>query len=317
MDISIVVPFRNAEAYIGQCVEALCSQDYPASRYEILMVSNNSSDRSGEIAGRHPRVRLLAESRPGPYAARNRGVRAARAPIIAFTDSDCAPAPDWLRSIELALSDPSLAVLQGRVVFGENSPRLAMIASYEAEKAAYVFSGAARDLYYGYTNNMAARRELFDRLGPFVETIRGGDVLFVNRVARDLSSDAIRFVPGVRVRHLEITRLGDWYRKLYTYGKSYQNYSRRAPTRPLTNRERFRVFRNSVHASGHNFAQAAVSLGVLSVGALCYELGRRTRPDRSLDAGPPEMVDPASESADTPANEGAQEPLTRSHGASA
>jgi glycosyltransferase involved in cell wall biosynthesis len=49
MDISIVVPFHNEEKHIERRIQALLALDYPRDRYEIIMVDNNSNDRSAEI----------------------------------------------------------------------------------------------------------------------------------------------------------------------------------------------------------------------------------------------------------------------------
>ncbi len=67
--ISIVVPFRDARRYIGQCVQSLLAQSYPADRYEIIMVDNNSTDGSAKVIASSRRVELLHEARPGAYIA--------------------------------------------------------------------------------------------------------------------------------------------------------------------------------------------------------------------------------------------------------
>ena len=65
MDISVIVPFYNEEGYVEQCVQALLSQDYPKERYEVILVDNNSSDRSAEIVRRYPGIKLLSEGLQG------------------------------------------------------------------------------------------------------------------------------------------------------------------------------------------------------------------------------------------------------------
>src|SRR6185437_12388918 len=65
---------------------------------EVIVVDNGSSDASRDIASGHPAVtRVVTESRPGSYAARNAGLAVATGDLIAFTDADCLPASDWLR----------------------------------------------------------------------------------------------------------------------------------------------------------------------------------------------------------------------------
>ena len=123
MDISVIVPFYNEEGYLARCAQALLAQDYPKERYEVIMVDNNSSDGSAEIVRRYPGIKLLSEGLQGDFAARNRGLAAAKGNLLAFTDSNCAPEKDWLRGIAAAMLDPSLGSVY--LVLLEKESRLA------------------------------------------------------------------------------------------------------------------------------------------------------------------------------------------------
>jgi glycosyltransferase involved in cell wall biosynthesis len=81
--ISIIVPFLNSGRYVAQCVGALLEQSDLERKYKVIMVDNNSTDGSAEVVRQHPRIQLLREQRPGAYAARNRGLRAAKGRVIA------------------------------------------------------------------------------------------------------------------------------------------------------------------------------------------------------------------------------------------
>lgn len=85
----------------------------PRESFEIIAVDNNSDDGSMAILKRYPVVKILSESKPGAYAARNTGMQAACGEILAFTDPDCLVSPDWLRVIDDQLRDPSARVLLG------------------------------------------------------------------------------------------------------------------------------------------------------------------------------------------------------------
>ena len=281
MDISIVVPFHNVEAYIGACVDALASQRFPADRFEIIMVDNNSTDGSAAIVRRHPNVRLLAESKPGSYAARNRGVAAASGSIIAFIDSDCVADPGWLQAIANAMASPEVALVQGRRRLASESAGLAMLADYEGAKAAYTFGSRRPEIYYGYTNNMAVRRHIFDQVGPFEEWLRGADVVFVSRVVDACSGDAVRYVPEMSVRHLEVASVATWFRKMYIYGGSFRRYGKHAARRPLNAAERLEVLRATVRAHHYSRTRTLLLNALLGIGVVCYELGRRLSGSRA------------------------------------
>jgi Glycosyl transferase family 2 len=113
LTISVVVPFHNEARYIARCIESLLQQNYLPDRYEIIMVDNNSTDNSAEQVAAHARVKLLAEARPGSYAARNRGVAHATGDVIAFTDGDCIASHDWLRTIASAMQHTDAKILLG------------------------------------------------------------------------------------------------------------------------------------------------------------------------------------------------------------
>jgi len=273
--ISVVVPFHDSEAFIQDCVTALLAQRYPRDRFEIVVIDNNSRDQSAAIVRRYPDVRLLSESTPGSYAARNRGVRESSGEIIAFTDSDCAPDPGWLESIAAALAAPEVCVVQGRQRFAFESPGLSMMADYETAKAAYTFSSGRKEIYYGYTNNMAVRRSAFDKTGPFDEWMRGADVIFVQRAIDAYSCGAIRYAPDMCVRHLEITSVWTWFRKMHIYGHSFRRYRERVQQTPLGARDRVRVFASTVRGGGYSPLKSLLLGGLLAGGLAAYELGRR------------------------------------------
>ncbi len=275
MHISVVVPFYNAEDYIEDCIRALLSQRYPQDCYEIILVDNESTDRTAEIARRYPQVKLLSESKVGPYAARNRGVAESKGAIVAFTDSDCSPHEDWLQRIREAMFDPEVCIVQGRQRFARESLGLSILSDYEAEKAAYTFSAKTKEIYYGYTNNMAVRRDVFDKIGPFLELNRGADVVFVHRVIAEYSCDAVRYSPDIGLRHLEVTSVWKWFQKMHIYGRSFRGYSELVLSRPLSYREKLQVLKATIRRGGYSAAKSLLSMLLLSVGVLYYELGRQ------------------------------------------
>ena len=86
--ISIVIPVYNGEATIFQCLMKLSNQSYPAENIEIIVVNNNSTDKTQKIVEQF-NVKSVFEKKTGPSAARNTGMKIAGGEIIVFTDADC------------------------------------------------------------------------------------------------------------------------------------------------------------------------------------------------------------------------------------
>ena len=249
--ISVVVPFHNVERFLPMCLDGLRAQTLPRDRYEIVLVDNNSTDGSAAFAESCDDVTLLKQPISGSYAARNMGIREARGEIIATIDPDCRPDIDWLEQIAASMKDSECVVVLGHQRHASQSEALELLELYEAEKIAYVTDRGEKELYYGYTNNMAFRRSLFDQIGLFPERVRGGDTIFVRRVVDQLGSKVVRFNPDMKTTHLEVDTLNAYYAKRAVYGTSNERISQVMPFRPLRNAERWDVF--SKLARKHRF----------------------------------------------------------------
>jgi glycosyltransferase involved in cell wall biosynthesis len=117
--ISIVVPAYNEEKLLPKCLEALKNQVFNQP-YEIIVVDNDSSDETANIAGKAG-VIVAFEKNKGIGNARQKGIDIARAEIIAQTDADSVPVKNWLSEIFsvmnsnkdiIGVSGPSYCVLQ-------------------------------------------------------------------------------------------------------------------------------------------------------------------------------------------------------------
>jgi glycosyltransferase involved in cell wall biosynthesis len=219
LDFSIVVPVLNAEPFIERCLRSLKRQTYPADRYEIIAVDNNSSDRSAAITAKFQEVRLLREPEQGSYAARNAGIRAARGELVAFTDPDCEAQSDWLEKIYRAMERTEVGIVLGDRRFAGDAGVLGMLAAYESSVGARIFNSQKVDCYYAYTNNMTIRMSLVRSLGGFRHLQRGADTMFLRDAVARYGPAIAQYAPDVVVRHLEISRVEDYLRKKGIYGR--------------------------------------------------------------------------------------------------
>jgi glycosyltransferase involved in cell wall biosynthesis len=271
--ISVVVPMHGDEPYLAECLDALLVQRYPASGYEIIVVDNGASPAARGVADARAGVRVIEEPRPGAYVARNAGLRVACGDIIAFTDADCAPERDWLSSIERTLRDPATNIVVGSYSPARSTFAASALAAYENEKNTFIFSSADDDLYYGFTNNMAVRARLFHDIGPFMPRLRGSDAIFARTAVERYGRDSVRFEPSMSVRHLEIEKATDYYRKVFVHSRSIRSLDRLVQHRPLHLQERLDIFRSTVRSNGYSPVAAAGLLALLVTGMVAWEAG--------------------------------------------
>ena len=142
MRTAIVVPTYNRPEALAACLEALGRLD-PAPD-EIVVVDDGGARPAAEVCARFDgRVRCIRQANAGPAAARNAGVRATGADLVALTDDDCAPRPDWLGALVRAQGG-----VRGRMVGGRVENALSSNVYAAASQALcdylYVAGGAER-----------------------------------------------------------------------------------------------------------------------------------------------------------------------------
>ena len=124
--VTVIVPVRDGLEDLKRCVEALLAQDYPPDLVTVVVADNGSARSPAEVLPGHPRVRLVEHPGGGSYAARNAALAVADGEVVAFTDADCRPQPDWLTQAVRALdAEPRAAMVGGAIdlVFRDGRPR--------------------------------------------------------------------------------------------------------------------------------------------------------------------------------------------------
>jgi glycosyltransferase involved in cell wall biosynthesis len=95
--ISVVIPAYNAAGTLERCLAAVQAQD--DDQFEVIVVDDGSTDATAAICAQFGVIHLQNAQRVGPAISRNRGADASTGGILAFTDADCVPPPDWLQDI--------------------------------------------------------------------------------------------------------------------------------------------------------------------------------------------------------------------------
>lgn len=212
--VSVIVPVWNDAERLGECLRALEGQTYPGQLYEVVVVDNGSEESVGPVVARCGRARLVQEGSPGSYAARNAGLAHARGEVIAFTDADCLPAPDWIeKGVERLKRGGGRSVVAGRVEIFPRTPRRPnAVEQYEV-----LFALAQREFVgryrFGATANLFAWREAFERVGPFLAQVKsGGDLEWGRRAAGH--GYRVEYAEETSVRHPARASLSQLYSKI-------------------------------------------------------------------------------------------------------
>jgi glycosyltransferase involved in cell wall biosynthesis len=158
--VSVVIPAHNAARFIGQAIESVFQQCEAAADLDldVIVVDNTSTDATCDVVQRDfgSKVRLLHEPKPGAACARNAGIAAATAPLIAFLDADDLWLPGKLADQFAALGaqpDVSLVFCHG--------------AEFSDPPAAFPCNLESRPFLH--PSGLLARREAFDIAGPLPE----------------------------------------------------------------------------------------------------------------------------------------------------
>src|SRR5579864_1060314 len=118
MKISFIVPAYNEEHYIGKCLDAIMKEIGNRSDIEVIVVDNNSTDRTAEVIARYPKVKLLNAKVRGANQARETGFRASKGELVAFPDADTELTSGWVTRAESEFAkNPNLVCLSGPFIY--------------------------------------------------------------------------------------------------------------------------------------------------------------------------------------------------------
>lgn len=215
---SVIICTRNGRGRIEACLRAV--RRLAGVRYETIVVDDGSGDGTADwVADGFADVRVVQLEACGLGAARNAGAAAAQGEILAFTDDDCEPDPEWLLRMSRAFRDPRVAAAGGPnlppeprgwqeavVIAAPGAPTHVMLDDHNAEH----LPGC----------NLVVTRAAFQAVGGFDRDFltAGDDVDFCWRL-RDAGL-RLAFVPGAFVWHRRRAGLLGYIRQQAGYGRA-------------------------------------------------------------------------------------------------
>jgi glycosyltransferase involved in cell wall biosynthesis len=214
--VSIIVPVYNGQQTIAACIESLLAQEYPRERYEILVVDNNSTDRTAEIVQQYPVTLLHEQGVQTPAAARNRGIQAARGEILALLDADCIAVPAWMRFLVSGLSEPGVGAVSGPI---EATQPRTLVEQFFAEQNPLLVHDRGPFVSL-LTCNMACDRALVEQLGSFDERLPTIEDLDLGWRIQSTAKKQIVYAPGALVYHQYRSSVRGLFHAYRRYGLS-------------------------------------------------------------------------------------------------
>lgn len=177
--IDVVIPTFKDEDALQRCLERLRAQTLAPSDFRVIVCNNDPSATLSETRHAFPEFTFITEASPGSYSARNAGLAVSDSPVVAFTDADCEPAPNWLEG-GLKYIENGADLIAGRVIVDFQSTKLSAAECYEKAFGFDQESNATRGV--SVTANLIARRACFDEIGNFnAQLMSGGDVQWTKR----------------------------------------------------------------------------------------------------------------------------------------
>jgi glycosyltransferase involved in cell wall biosynthesis len=203
LSVSVVIPNYNSERTLDACVRSALTQTHRP--HEVIVVDDASTDRSRDIARRHPCTLIELRRNSGVSVARNAGAAASTGDILFFLDSDQALAPDSIaNAVEMLGADPTIGCVHGQVApvpLIDDGPieRYRVLHQYWWRQRGV---GEVRLALFGQT---AIRRSVFEAAGRFDERFRDSqDLDYSERLA---PITRIFLTDRIVARHDEVDRL--------------------------------------------------------------------------------------------------------------
>jgi glycosyltransferase involved in cell wall biosynthesis len=198
--LSIIVPAYNEERWLGACLESLLAQT--ETRFELIVVDNNSSDGTLGIARRYCKE-VLREPRKGYHHAVRRGVQASQGVFVAVCDADTRYDSDWVRTLYRLLderaADGRLVGVYGSVDFHDGGlvyRNLVRFFCFSVFMRLMLLAGI--HVCNGF--NFAFRRDAFDQVGGYDARTYDKVGLDIDLGRRLQAVGRLEFVPKLKAR---------------------------------------------------------------------------------------------------------------------
>jgi glycosyltransferase involved in cell wall biosynthesis len=220
---TVIIPSYGRPLRLRRCLEALDTQDYPKSDYEVIVIDDGSLPPLREtVAGFAGTIQLryIRQENTGPAAARNHGARLARFPYLAFTDDDCVPAESWLSILAQVVRQSPQSMVGGHTVNALTANTFATASQLLIDYLYGHYNREEKGARFFTSNNFVCPRATFWQIGGFDSQIpyaAGEDREFCDRWR--LFGECMIYEPRARVFHYHRLNFFTFFRQHFNYGR--------------------------------------------------------------------------------------------------
>ena len=223
--VSVIIPMRNEEQYIAQCLQSVVDQEYAKGLMEVLVVDGMSRDSSREIVNkfvsRHSFIKRLDNPKMTTASALNIGIGESKGQIIIRVDAHCSIQEDYINCCVKALQQTGAENVGGLMrptgrTFVEKAIAVAMCSPFGVGSGRFHY--CEKEMFVDTVYLGAYRREAFEKIGLYDEKAHYGEDDELNyRLIK--SGGKIFLTPRIRSKYYPRSSLSDLWKQYFNYGR--------------------------------------------------------------------------------------------------
>ena len=220
---SIIIPTYARPERLATCLQSLALLDYPRDRFEVIVVDDGSEMPIEPVVAPFRdqlALTLIKQPNAGPATARNTGAARARGKFLVFTDDDCAPALDWLKTLAARFATAPDCVIGGQTLNALPNNLYSTASQVLIDYLYKYYNDSPNQSSFFASNNLALPADRFHALGGFDTTFplaAAEDREFCDRWLHH--GYEMSYAPEVRVYHAHKLTLPTFWRQHFNYGR--------------------------------------------------------------------------------------------------
>ncbi len=222
--ISVVIPVKNGQELIKQCLNSLNQLNYPKNRLEIIIADGRSQDQTKKIS-----LSLGAKVIDNPkslvVSGRNLGFKVAKGSLIAFSDVDCTFDKNWLKNTLKYFENPKVGGVSGPNLIPEYERPFGKAVGLIFNIAFFFNAGSPTSQHQkiiksrSHGSNAIYRYQALKKAMPVDEgMVEGEDVLMTESIVK--AGYRLLYVPDVIVTHFRRSTPNRWFNQMMRYAQA-------------------------------------------------------------------------------------------------